>query len=136
MGAARDPFERILAIPSVRASYVLTRTGDVVAKRERGGPGEPQDLDRLGKLAKEMIGTGQEIAELALFYAKTLVLIRAVGPRVVVLISAPETALSLLRVTMDVVGHEWSAQGMERLFPWKKGSEEGAGRWGRLFGKR
>ncbi len=136
MGQSKDPFEKILSIESVRAMYVYGPAGDILDRRERESQKASLPLKRWGAIAEELAGKGREISELILFYAKFCILFRSLGGRALVLVADPKAVPSLLRVTVDVVEHDWRARGIERLFPTKEGGGQGGGALSRIFGRR
>jgi hypothetical protein len=136
MGQLKDPFEKILAIESVRAAYVYGPTGELLDKRETGSKGSSFPLKRWGAIATELANKGREISEVILFYPRLSILFRSLGDRALVLVADARAVPSLLRVTVDVVEHEWRARGIERLFPTGEGGGGAAGALGRFFGRR
>ncbi len=132
----KDPFERILSIESVRAAYLFGPTGDILDKRERGAQKTSLPLKRWGAIALDLASKGREISEVILFYPRFSIMCRALGERALLLVADPHAVPSLLRVTLDVVEHEWRTRGIERLFPARTGKGGRTGPLGRIFGRR
>jgi hypothetical protein len=135
MGASRNPLQKILEIPEVRASYVFGPGGEVVARGEGAALGSPTPVGQLGALARSLDGDRSGVSEAILFYPTALFLLRCVGQYVLVVAADARAVPSLLRVTVEVLEHEWRARGLERIFPRVKEGAPGAAGWRKLFGR-
>jgi hypothetical protein len=115
-----DPFGKIFVLDSVLAAYVFSRSGKLIAAREERFNGVPSNLVKLGGFSRDLANAGNETSELILQYSHGMLFFRIIDGRVLVLVAGPRTVLSLLRMTVEVIEHEWRSRGVERLFPLKR----------------
>jgi hypothetical protein len=128
--------ESVMAIESVRAGYVFGPDGKLIARREKGFEGTPAVLQRLGRFVSQGRISKQGVSEVVVFYRRAVLFFRFLGERAVAIVAGPQVSASLLRVTLEVLEHDWRAVGLERVFPSPKNSGAGAGILGRILGKK
>jgi hypothetical protein len=136
MARVGDPVESLMAIDAVRALYVFDPDGKLVISRERGFQGTPEVLQRLARFVSQPTSSSHEVSEVVVFYRGAILFFRFLGERAVAVVANSQVTASLLRVTLEVLEHEWRAAGLQRVFPSPKGSGAGAGMLGKIFGKR
>lgn len=130
-----EPLTRIVAVENVWASYVYGPTGQLLAEMDRGLLQQGPSHHALGQLARHMAGLGGELFETTLFYSQGILMVRLLGERVLVILADPSANLPLIRLTLDVVLHEWRQQGLDHLFPMACRRPSGKTGWRRVFGK-
>lgn len=131
-----NSLNQIMNVEAVFASYVYSSSGEMITMTERGSAGDRPQPPELGKLVKHIAGYSRKLTEATLFYPRSIVLLRIIGERVLVIVADSEVNASLLRVTLDVAEHEWREEGLSRVFPMGKERKSGSARWSRIFGKR